>query len=241
MLPELHALKEVQLLDMSVRDLDGHLANAPTALEEVEGEIQRERGRLEAAEAALEENGRTRRKAEGELQEAESQVEKFQEQLLNAGSNLEYSGLVKQIEGTRKKIGGIEERIIVLMDDEDRLGAELARARETFAEAEKRLEAKKERIRREAEEHERERDRLKEDRARAASALPAGLMEQYERIRRARHGVAVARVRGNRCIACNVVLRPQVHEEVRAGSRLLICEACGRILYFEAEEQKQPA
>ncbi len=240
MLPELHALKDVQLLDMSISDLNQRLARAPAAIEEVEQEIKRERQRLKAAEEAVEENGRTRRKAEGELQEAESRVEKYRDQLLTAGSNVEYTGLLKQITATREKIGGIEERIILMMDDGDRLGEELDRARTAFAEAEARLNARKETIRTEAGKREQDRDKLVEQRNRTMAGVRSDLVEQYERIRRVRHGLAVARVRESRCVACNVALRPQMYEEVQVGGTIMHCESCGRILYFDPEPRQEP-
>ncbi len=235
MLPELRALKEVQLLDMTIGDLNRRLAGAPAELEAVDRDIEAERQRLKAAEEAVGENGRARRKAEGELQEAEGHVEKYQDQLLAAGSNVEYSSLLKQIAATREKIGAIEERIILLMDDGDRLDEECVRARKVFAEAETRLNAGKESIRTESGRRERERDALVEKRNRTVGEVRPDLVEQYERIRRVRHGLAVARVRESRCVACNVALRPQMYEEVRVGGSILHCESCGRILFFEPE------
>ncbi len=236
MLSELRALKEVQLLDMAVRGVDERLASTPAELAAVDAEIDAARARRKAATDAVDENGRARRRAEGELQDAESHVQKFQGQLLTASSNLEYTGLLKQIDAGKDKIGDVEERIINLMDEGDELDAALVEAKKEFGEAETRLEARKDRLRKEAEERKQERRRLIEERTRAGAGVPDALMAQYERIRRARHGLAVARVRESRCVACNVALRPQMYEEVRVGQTVLNCESCGRILYFEAPE-----
>jgi hypothetical protein len=34
-------------------------------------------------------------------------------------------------------------------------------------------------------------------------------------------------------MACQVMLRPQTYNEVRAGERVVICDSCQRILYFD--------
>ena len=241
MTDELHALNEVQLVDIALRDLDQRIASAPGAIENVHQEIERERAERKRAEDAVEENGRTRRKAEGELQDAESQVEKSQEQLLAARSNVEYDGLLKQIETGKQRVGEIEERIILLMDDGDRLGAELRTAGEVFAAAESRLKADEEAIREEVVRNEKERERLRGERNRIVAGISAPTMERYERLRGTRHGLAVAGVRNGRCVVCNMVLRPQMYEEVRVGSALLNCESCGLILFFEPEPASQSA
>jgi predicted nucleic acid-binding Zn-ribbon protein len=54
----------------------------------------------------------------------------------------------------------------------------------------------------------------------------------YQRIRQARRGLAVAEVREGLCTACNVLLRPQVYNDVRTNEVLLTCENCGRIIHY---------
>jgi len=44
--------------------------------------------------------------------------------------------------------------------------------------------------------------------------------------------MAVAEVREGLCTACNVLLRPQVYNEVRTNEVLLTCENCNRIIYY---------
>jgi len=42
----------------------------------------------------------------------------------------------------------------------------------------------------------------------------------------------VAEVREGLCTACNVLLRPQVYNEVRTNEVVLTCENCARIIYY---------
>src|SRR5262249_15642682 len=40
-------------------------------------------------------------------------------------------------------------------------------------------------------------------------------------------------VRDHKCMACQVMLRPQTYNEVRSGNQVVMCESCQRILYFD--------
>ena len=51
---------------------------------------------------------------------------------------------------------------------------------------------------------------------------------------RARAGLAVALVGSNGiCSGCRVTLTPQRFNEVRQSSQILVCENCGRFLYYQ--------
>jgi hypothetical protein len=45
-------------------------------------------------------------------------------------------------------------------------------------------------------------------------------------------GSGLAEVRDQKCMGCQVMLRPQTYNEVRGG-QLVFCESCQRILYFD--------
>jgi predicted nucleic acid-binding Zn-ribbon protein len=77
-----------------------------------------------------------------------------------------------------------------------------------------------------------ERDELLARRKEIEAALSANVLDLYERIRKARRGVAIAEVRDGFCTACHFALRPQLYNEVRAQESLLTCENCSRILYY---------
>ena len=67
-----------------------------------------------------------------------------------------------------------------------------------------------------------------------ARELPKGLLGDYEKILRARGGVAVVAVTTSAiCGGCRVAIRPQAIQELKAASVLMVCESCGRYLYWQ--------
>jgi predicted nucleic acid-binding Zn-ribbon protein len=73
-------------------------------------------------------------------------------------------------------------------------------------------------------------------RKKLASQMPRHLFSTYERMSRLGRGQALAEVRSNGiCAACRVRVRPKIFSDVRKGDQLIICENCGRILYYRNE------
>jgi predicted nucleic acid-binding Zn-ribbon protein len=69
------------------------------------------------------------------------------------------------------------------------------------------------------------------ERATVAREVPAPILADYERILKARGGLAIVPVMTGVCGGCRVTIRPQAIQELR-GATLMRCESCGRYLYW---------
>ncbi|OLC35596.1 MAG: hypothetical protein AUH81_09845 [Candidatus Rokubacteria bacterium 13_1_40CM_4_69_5] len=75
---------------------------------------------------------------------------------------------------------------------------------------------------------------MRGERASLARELPRGVLGDYERILKARGGLAVVAVSSTAvCGGCRVGIRPQAVQELRAAQDLLHCESCGRFLFWQ--------
>lgn len=64
-----------------------------------------------------------------------------------------------------------------------------------------------------------------------ATIDPAGV-QQYEKLRNAKGGLAVAKVSRGLCQACRMALPTQQQQSVRNGRQTVLCSTCGRILFL---------
>ena len=64
-----------------------------------------------------------------------------------------------------------------------------------------------------------------------AATLDAAAIGQYENLRRAKAGLAVAKMERGLCQACRMSLPTQQQQQVRSGRQTVLCNSCGRILF----------
>jgi len=60
--------------------------------------------------------------------------------------------------------------------------------------------------------------------------LDASAVQHYDGLRRAKGGLAVAKVKRGLCQACRMTLPTQHQQQVRIGQQTVLCSSCGRIL-----------
>jgi predicted nucleic acid-binding Zn-ribbon protein len=74
-------------------------------------------------------------------------------------------------------------------------------------------------------------DLLKERGEIVAGITPA-VYQRYTRVCKMRRGIGVAEALDGRCNLCNMSLRLQFFQELRKGDKVMACESCLRILYY---------
>jgi predicted nucleic acid-binding Zn-ribbon protein len=73
--------------------------------------------------------------------------------------------------------------------------------------------------------------RLDEERRAASGSLGPGELDPYDRLRRSKNGVAVARVTEGTCSACGSTLTPALIQAAQSPNDLTRCPTCNRFLY----------
>jgi hypothetical protein len=90
-------------------------------------------------------------------------------------------------------------------------------------------------------------EKLKETEARFAALnkerdallprIPREQLSLYEAIFQKKGGTALSPVTGDFCAMCHMRVRPQMLNEIRDKAKVILCEACGRILYWTAKPE----
>ena len=75
---------------------------------------------------------------------------------------------------------------------------------------------------------------MRTERKELAGQLPGPILADYDRILRARAGVAAGAggQAATSAAACRMTITPQRLQELRAQASLIPCESCGRYLYW---------
>jgi uncharacterized protein len=232
---------EIDLL-WTLLGLDEQLVAARAALRRfpeqrrtIEERLAAMRARLEHARAGLAERQKKRRALEQEIAALTEVERKFQGQLFSVKKNEEYSALVTEIEGTRRRRSDLETEVLMGLESDDREQAERSTVERELAAAERESAERLGRL--DAEERtERERaDAIEAERRRHLEGLASALRSRYERIWTSREGRALVPILKGACGGCFRGQPPQVLQEARRRDRVLVCDGCGRLLLWPPE------
>lgn len=236
----LDRLQQLQVDDLKIHSLKAEIAEQPRKLEEIAAKREEARAGVKAAEGHLQSIEHERRDREGDLQTEGERLKKYKTQLSQVKTNKEYTTMLHEIETTERKIGDLEEQILLGMDAADATASKLAETKESAALIEQTCREEEERVRARTAEAEAELAAAEADRKRLAGEIEPDALRRYEQIRSRMRGVAVAKAHKGLCGACGVELPPQLYNQLFQDSALHNCPACQRIMYVDpgADEGK---
>jgi len=236
--PELSQLIELQELDLEIQRIADKLASIPAEREQAEEKFNQYAAEFLALKNQHEETLAERTRLETELAETQTHHEKFKQDLMRVSNEKEYITALREIDATKKHIGALETEILKRMEEAEALAEQLT----TFAPD---IEAKRSEVdlvlasldRNKAGSEDRVGE-LESRRGEIAGAISANLLSMYERVAKARRGMALSEVRDGICSACRMRVRPKIFSDVRRGDQLITCDSCSRILFYRPNTTK---
>ena len=229
--PEIERLLELQSRDLQLLDTDlrlkavlDQIAGLDAALEQARAEVAAARTRVGESSRKREELERTIEAQRVRQEQRRSRIEQVRTakevQALMAEMDLaraeaarqesEWVKLAEVVQQQEAAVGEAEERVKALEGDQ---GGERARLEETARTLQS------------------ERDTAREAREEVAGSIDRVLRQRYDRLWSARSAVVVVALRGDACAACNTAVPRNRRSQIRSGTVIETCEACGAILY----------
>ena len=229
--PDLKKLIRLQQVDLSIQELRDRLAGLPALSRSLDDKLTLTRTNLERAKSGLEANQAQRRNLEGEVAVVRTKTERYRDQLMSVKTNDEYRALLKEIEFHQGAVQKTEDEILDLMEEAEGLERGVRAAEDRLKEEQRRVKLERLQLEEASRRDAGTLDSYAKERKEFEVSITSEILLQYERIRKARSGVAVADARDEACAVCNVRLRPQCFQEIRSNERIIVCESCNRILY----------
>jgi hypothetical protein len=234
MSPDLQTLIALQEFDGRIQRLEAEAGRLPKKLEEIQQALKEAGRTLELLKQRNDTTRKDLRAKEKDLEVAAAKRTKTEARLWEVKTNKEYSAVLLEIEEIKQEKAKTEEEILALMESQERLTVDLREAETRMKTREEQAREDEGRVRKKLGEVEGELAIVRAERQSRAKEIPAGLLGSYERILKARGGVAIASVSTTAvCGACRVTIRPQAIQELRTTGDLMLCESCGRYLYWQ--------
>ena len=229
----LQTLIGLQAIDSRIGALEADAARLPkeiaaihAAVEDAQKQVEQTRARLDAARKA-------QRAKEKDLEVVQAKRSKTEGRLYEVKTNKEYSAVLIEIEEIKQEKARMEEEVLVLMESQERLTGDIREAEARFKQREAEGRSQEAAAREQLRGVEADLAGARTERKELAGRLPGPILADYDRILRARGGVALAPVvKPNFCGACRVTITPQRLQELRAQTSAIPCESCGRYLYW---------
>ncbi|MFH0926165.1 MAG: C4-type zinc ribbon domain-containing protein [bacterium] len=229
-------LEDLQNTDLKIRAEEATADQIPKDLEKLKKEFEASKKGLEQVKLIAEEAKKYKRKKDAELVDKETQLSKYKSQLVNMKTNREYQAILSEIENVKKVISMVEEDLLKGMEEIESL-------EKKQGEEQDKINKEKEAFNRNEQEKQGELKKLisdigqlKNQTTGIRSQIPADILKDYDKLKKARNGKAIVKVVNGICEGCFIALTPQYYNEVRMGDRLNKCPNCNRILYYETQD-----
>jgi hypothetical protein len=152
-------------------------------------------------------------------------------------TNKEFQAVGREITAARKQVTDIEEQLLQKIGRIEEISAELAAKKNQYDEltnnAAQRAMAKQAEI-----------DTVQADidadivrRESAIKGIPGGLVKKFTILREQRQGRALAYATNGYCMGCNMLLPPQLYNNLYKYEELLACPHCQRILILKLQQK----
>ena len=234
MLPDLQRLIALQDCETRAGHASQVVAAAPGRIAALDAKLNEGRVGVEKVKADIAANQAARRVVDKDLLAAQQRLEKYKEQSMAVKTNTEFHAMQHQMAAVKTEIDQFESRTLEIMMAADELAAGLKRAEAQLKADEAALEAERASIERERDEQAAMATASAEERAALVAQLPPAVVSTFERVARQRGGVALARAEKERCVMCQLRLRPMVFNAVMRNDSIVQCDSCQRILYYVA-------
>ena len=235
----LEHLIRLQQVDEQIAQLLHAIAELPKHLASLEEKVRGHKASLDEAEKSIAAEETRRRRLESDLVDVQQKILKYRGQSSSVKTNDEFRALQHEIDFAEAEIRKIEDQQIQVMERIESLQNSRAAAANGLTEQYALIEQEKNAARAAASEQQARLAELKAEREQHRKGIDASVLFTYDRVSASSRKTGLARVQGQRCLACQMYLRPQIWNQVRGG-QLLTCESCARLLYFDPSLEPPP-
>jgi uncharacterized protein len=231
-------LIHLQEADVEVAQLQKAIAALPRHLAAIEEKLRSQKLAVDQADKAIQAEETKRRRLESDIKDQQQKIVKFREQSNSVKTNDQFHALQHEISFAENEIRKLEDQELESMEQSEKLESARKQAREELKDHTAFVEHEKESARRQTAEQQTQLDALNKSRAELRNRIESDLLADYDRVASSR-GTGLARVKDQRCLGCQMFLRPQMWNQVREGKRIH-CESCGRLLYYDTADEAIP-
>lgn len=234
---QMKLMEQLQELDLKIDHLRRGKEALPKLLKPLDDALAQARETLRVKKTAVEELEKGGRQTQAAIDLNRDRMSRSNARMEAVKNSQEYQAIQREIEQLKKLNTSLEEQSKKSSQEIEALQGEVQKL---TAECEK---VQKERDERaalatgEGAQFDSELAILNQSRTQLASQVESRVLSHYDRLRAARGGLGIAPAVAGRCKACNMVVPPQLYNELLRATSMRSCPSCSRLLYVPAENR----
>ncbi len=232
--PDIQKLMELQQMDVEAKRLRDEMIALPKLVAQLATKATATAGQRAVVIELMAKEEALRRRQESDVKDHQAKIAKIRKQLDLATDTKQVTAFEHEIAFAQGAISKLEDEELESMERTEQLESQKVLADKAVAEAEAKH----------AQERARAIETIAADKAKLAEVEAARTSQRatigedalstYDRIAKSK-GTAVAEALNQKCMACQMMLRPQRWNELRDRdlTEMMSCESCGRMLWYD--------
>lgn len=186
-----------------------------------------------AAESKHKESERALKQSEDEVEKQRVKIEQAEASLYGGQVHnpKELQDLQKDVASLKRYLQTLEERQLEAMVNAEATENELRAAKEKLESVKSNLSDQNRDLTQESEVLKKDYERLQSERNAVMSDITKQAINAYDQLRKQKRGIAVTTFSDSSCTSCGTTLTASLQQSARSASQLFNCPTCGRILY----------
>jgi predicted nucleic acid-binding Zn-ribbon protein len=233
--PDLEKLIVLQGHDVESKRLRDEIAALPKHVAVLETKSKAIEGQRAVIVDLLAKEEALRRRQESDVKDKQAKIARIRKQMDMATTTVQVTAFEHEIGFAQAEIGRLEDAEIESMERSEGLESQKQLADEALADATATLERDRVRATETIAQDKTLLAAVEEKRKTERAEIGEMALSTYDRIAKAK-GTAVAEALNQKCMSCQMMVRPQRWNDLRDRNNeemMMTCESCGRLLYYD--------
>jgi hypothetical protein len=233
--PDLEKLIVLQGHDVEAKRLRDEMVALPKHVATLETKANAVDGQRAVVVDLIAKEEVLRRRQESDVKDHQTKIARIRKQMDMATTTVQVTAFEHEIGFAQAEISRLEDAEIESMERSEELESQKRLADEALADATANLERERGRVAETIAQDEILLTAVEEKRKAERAEIGESALSMYDRIAKAK-GTAVAEALNQKCMACQMMVRPQRWNDLRDRNNeemMMTCESCGRLLYYD--------
>jgi predicted nucleic acid-binding Zn-ribbon protein len=233
--PDLEKLIMLQAHDVEAKRLRDEMVALPKQVASLETKAKATEGQRAVIVDLIAKEEALRRRQESDVKDHQAKIARIRKQMDLATTTVQVTAFEHEIAFAQAEISKLEDAEIESMERSEGLESQRRLADEAMADAAATLERERVRATETIAQDKILLADVEEKRKAERAEIGEAALSTYDRIAKAK-GTAVAEALNQKCMVCQMMLRPQRWNDLRDRNNeetMMTCESCGRLLYYD--------